>query len=80
LYPVTPDDGLAVQLSATEYPDPADIVMLKLAEAVVAGEPESVTLTVKLKVPVAVGLPEIVPVVAARVKPPGNAPEVILQL
>lgn len=54
--------------------------MLKLAEAVVAGEPESVTLTVKLEVPVVVGEPEIVPVAAVSVRPAGNAPEVMLQL
>jgi hypothetical protein len=80
LYPVTPDDVLVVQFKSTEWPpDVAAIVMLKLAEAVVAGEPESVTLIVKLKVPVVVGVPAIVPA-AESVRPPGNAPEPMLQL
>jgi hypothetical protein len=80
LYPVTPCDGLAVQFNSTEWLEPEATAMLKLADAVVAGEPESVTLTVKLEVPAVVGIPEIVPVDAVRVRPAGNAPEVILQL
>ena len=48
-------DGLAVQFNSTEWLEPEATVMLKLAEAVVAGEPESVTLTVKLEVPAVVG-------------------------
>jgi hypothetical protein len=80
LYPVTPDDVLVVQFKSTEWPpDAAAIVMLKLAEAVVAGEPESVTLIVKLKVPAVVGVPAIVPA-AESVRPPGNAPELMFQL
>ena len=78
LYPVTSDDVLAVQLKVIAWLAAA-IVMLKLAEAVVAGEPESVTFIVKLKVPAVVGVPEIVPV-ADRVRPPGKAPELMLQL
>jgi hypothetical protein len=78
LYPVTSVDVLAVQLKTAEWLAAA-IVMLKLAEAVVAGEPESVTLIVKLKVPAVVGVPEIVPV-ADRVSPAGRAPELRLQL
>ena len=38
--------------------------------------PESVTVAVKLDVPVAVGVPEIAPVVADRVRPAGRLPEV----
>jgi len=53
--------------------------MLKLAVALVAGEPESVTFTVKLEDPVAVGEPEIVPP-ADSVKPAGNDPELMLQV
>ena len=53
---------------------------MKLAEAVVVGEPESLTLIVKLEVPAVVGMPEIVPVGAVSVRPAGNVPEVILQL
>lgn len=37
----------------------------------------SVTVAVKLEVPVAVGVPEIVPLVAARVNPVGRLPELI---
>jgi hypothetical protein len=44
------------------------------------GEFESVTLGVKLNVPAVVGLPEIVPVAAASVRPAGSAPELMLQL
>jgi hypothetical protein len=53
--------------------------MLKLPDAVVPGEPESVTFIVKAKVPAAFGVPEIVPV-EDMVRPPGNAPELTLQL
>ena len=42
------------------------------------GVVESVTFTVKLNEPEAVGVPEIVPLVD-RLKPPGKAPELILQ-
>jgi hypothetical protein len=54
--------------------------MLRFAEAEVAGEPESVTLTVKLEVPAVVGVPEITPVAAVSVRPAGSEPEVMLQL
>jgi hypothetical protein len=37
----------------------------------------SFTVAVKLEVPVAVGVPEMVPVVAARVSPAGRLPELI---
>jgi hypothetical protein len=50
--------------------------MLKLAVAILAGELESVTLTVKLEVPVAVGVPEIVPALES-VRPAGRDPELI---
>ena len=39
----------------------------------------SVTFTVKLNVPLVVGVPEITPLVA-RVNPDGNAPDMIVQL
>jgi hypothetical protein len=41
---------------------------------------ESVTFAVNVNEPDVVGIPEIVPVVAVSVKPPGNAPDVMLQL
>jgi hypothetical protein len=48
-------------------------VMLKAFVADIAFE--SVTRTVKLLVPVAVGVPEITPVLAASVNPEGRTPE-----
>ena len=50
---------------------------LKLAVAVLAvGVSESVTVMVKLAVPEAVGVPEIAPVEAFRVRPAGKFPVV----
>ena len=51
----------------------------KLADLVRAGLSASATVTVKLNVPVAVGVPEITPEVVARVSPEGRAPDVIDQ-
>jgi hypothetical protein len=50
------------------------------AELVCAGEPLSVTVAVKLYVPLVEGVPEMMPVVAARVSPAGRLPEVIDQV
>jgi len=47
------------------------------ADAVWAGLPLSATVAVKVEVPLAVGVPEIVPVDDDRVNPTGNLPEVI---
>ena len=59
----------------------AATVMLNDFVAVCAvGAVESVILTVKLKVPAVVGVPEIVPLAVASVRPPGNAPALMLQL
>jgi len=81
LYPVTPDDGLAVQFSNTEWALLAATVMLNDWVAVCAvGAVESVTFAVKLNDPVVVGVPEIVPLAAASVRPAGKAPEVMFQL
>ena len=44
------------------------------------GELESATLTVKLDWPADVGVPEIAPLPAFRLRPVGNAPEMIDQL
>ena len=55
--------------------------MLKDWVAVCAvGVVESVTFAVKLNEPDDVGVPEIVPLEAFNVSPPGNAPELMLQL
>jgi hypothetical protein len=51
-----------------------------VTDFVCAGLPESVTVAVKLDVPVAVGVPEITPVVADRVRPAGRLPEVTDQV
>jgi hypothetical protein len=56
------------------------MVIVKACVAVcTAGVVESVTLAVNENEPDAVGVPEIVPA-AERVKPPGNAPELMLQV
>jgi hypothetical protein len=48
--------------------------------AVCCGEPLSVAVTPKEKVPLAVGVPEIAPVEAAKDMPAGSEPELILQV
>jgi hypothetical protein len=50
--------------------------MLRLAVAVDEGVAASVTCTLKLDVPVAVGVPEITPVAVFNVRPAGKLPEV----
>ena len=50
------------------------MVMVKAEEAVRAGEPASVSVTVKLAVPAEVGVPVMAPVVLERVRPEGRAP------
>jgi hypothetical protein len=47
-----------------------------VADCVWTGLPLSLTVAVKLDVALAVGVPEITPVVAARVKPAGKLPDV----
>jgi hypothetical protein len=47
---------------------------------VCAGLPLSLTVTVNVAVPLAVGVPEITPVPAARLRPVGRVPEVIDQM
>jgi hypothetical protein len=58
------------------------IEMLRFAFAVEAGISESVAVTVKLMVPVAlpVGVPEITPVLAFKASPVGRAPVVMLHV
>jgi hypothetical protein len=51
-----------------------------VVDTLCAGLAESETLTVKLKLPTAVGVPVIIPVAAARLSPDGRLPEVIDQL
>jgi hypothetical protein len=49
-------------------------------DVVCVGLEESATVAVKLKVPLAEGVPEIRPVLAARLSPAGRLPEVIDQV
>jgi hypothetical protein len=44
------------------------------------GVPLSLTVAVKFEVPLVEGVPEMIPVVAARVSPAGRLPEVIDQV
>jgi hypothetical protein len=55
----------------------ATTVIEVVADWVCTGFPLSVTVAVKLDTPVTDAVPEIVPVVAARVNPAGRLPEVI---
>jgi hypothetical protein len=55
-------------------------ITVKLSDFDPVRELASVTCTVKLLVPVPVGVPEITPVPAASVSPAGKVPEVIDQL
>ena len=57
-----------------------ETVINKLAVAVLAGLLESVTSTVKLEVPVAVGVPAMIPLEALRLSPAGSDPEVSAQV
>jgi len=59
----------------------AGIAMVMLSWAVTArgGFSESVTCTVKLDVPIEVGVPEMTPVLAVRVRPDGGEPVTINQ-
>jgi len=56
------------------------IVIDSALVAVWAGELESVTMAVKLKVPAVVGVPEMAPVLALRVRPGGRVPVEIDQV
>ncbi len=61
--------------------DAAAITILSACVLLCAvGAVESVTWTVKLKVPAALGVPESCPVEAMRLRPVGNDPAVTLQL
>ena len=51
-----------------------------VTDLVSAGLDESVTLKVKLVLPLTVGVPEIVPLAGARLRPAGSVPLVIDQV
>jgi hypothetical protein len=57
-----------------------EIVMDVATDFVCAGLPLSLTVTVKLKVPLVFGVPEITPLPAARLSPEGRLPEVTDQV
>jgi hypothetical protein len=67
MYQVVPEPGACA----------AAITIEVATDCVCAGLPLSVTVAVKLKTPLTVGVPEIIPVVAAKVSPDGMLPEVI---
>ncbi len=50
------------------------------ADFVCTGSLLSLTVTVKVEIPLVVGVPAIVPVVAPNVNPAGNVPDVIDQV
>ena len=54
----------------------APMTIESLTDRVCAGLPASLIVTVKLLVPVAVGVPEICPVAEARLSPAGKLPAV----
>ena len=56
----------------------AAIVMLRLELALTCGLSESLTVTVKVEVPVALGVPEIVPLPELMESPSGKLPLVML--
>ena len=72
----------ASELIATLSGVPAVVtVILSACEAVSDfGVVESVTCTVKPNVPAVVGVPEIAPVLAAKLNPVGSEPALMLQL
>ena len=79
VFPVCPD-GTELVVTCTGVTAAATVRVSAFVAVCAVGEVESVTLAVKLKVPDAVGVPEIAPVAADRVRPAGNAPELMLQL
>ena len=73
-FPKAMVDGVIVR-------DATETAILRAFVAVCAvGVVESVTFTVKLKVPDVVGVPEMAPLEAVKLSPAGNAPALMLQL
>jgi hypothetical protein len=67
------------EVVVTESPG-GETVIDRLAEAVLGGLLESVAVTVKLEVPVALGVPMIAPLEALRLSPVGSEPLVSAQV
>ena len=73
-----PADGTVAITGVTVTTTAAETVIWKVCDP--ATFLESVTLTPKLKVPAAFGVPEIVPVVALSATPAGSCPEEIAKV
>ena len=71
--PLVPPDRVEEVIASVVAPTTIDVA----ADFVCTGLPLSLTLTVKLEVPLAVGVPEITPLVDARVNPAGRVPALI---
>lgn len=71
--PTVPAGRVALMVNDGEV---AATTIERLTDLVCAGLPASVTVAVKLVVPVAVGVPEIRPVAEARLSPAGRLPVV----
>ena len=76
--PAVPEGRVALIVRAE--PEAAATTIDRGADLVWAGLPESVTVAVKLLVPVAVGVPEISPEVVLRLRPAGKLPLVMDQV
>jgi hypothetical protein len=86
---VPPVAVIGLEYPVPTVPDGSDAEIVKVAGAgaattsesltdwVCAGLPASVTVAVKLVVPLAVGVPEIRPVLVARLRPAGKLPALI---
>jgi hypothetical protein len=74
--PIVPE-GTVVVVIAIEG---GAMISERVADFVCAGLAESATVAVKLNVPLTAGVPEIVPVVAARLMPAGRLPAVKAQV
>ncbi len=73
--------GLPAMPSGNEEVRIASVAAIVIVnELVVFRKPESTTWTVKVKLPAALGVPMIAPVLAFRVKEVGRLPTVMLQV
>ena len=79
-YPLltVPEGSVALIVNAAGVPEA--ITSESVTDLVCTGVDESATLKVKLLLPLAVGVPEIVPVDGARLRPAGSVPLVMDQV
>ena len=73
-------EGIELVVICTGVTAAATVMLNDFVAVCAVGAVESVTLAVKLNDPAVVGVPEIVPLAAASVRPAGNAPALTLQL